>query len=82
MGTTKKRMRVVSIKLPPELDDRVTEIAERDQVSRSLVVREALAAYTRSPVTSVTDAVGARVGVVRGPRDLSTHPKHLRGYGE
>jgi hypothetical protein len=82
MGNTKKPMRVVSMKLPAELDELLTELANARQVSRSMVLREALATYAKVPMASVVVAVGARVGALTGPRDLSTHAKHMQGYGE
>jgi len=75
-------MRVVSIKLPEGLDHELTEIARRRNTSRSAILREALEAFARGSKRSVTAAAGDLVGSVRGPRDLSTNPKHLTGYGE
>lgn len=82
MGNTKKAMRVVSIKLPVDLDDALTALAEARQVSRSLVLREALTHYAKIPQASVLTAIGDRVGSLRGPVDLATHRKHMKGYGE
>ena len=82
MSNTGKPMRVISMKIPAELDQLLTELAEARQVSRSMVLREALASYARVPVASVVDAAGDRVGGLRGPRDLSTNKKHMKGYGE
>ena len=82
MGNTKASMRVVSIKLPEALDQELDEIARRRNASRSAVLREALESFARSTKRSVTAAAGDLVGSLRGPRDLSTHAKHLSGYGE
>jgi predicted transcriptional regulator len=75
-------MRVVSLKLPKELDQELTKIARRRNASRSAVLREALESLTRGPKRSVTAAAGDLVGSLRGPRDLSSSAKHLAGYGE
>lgn len=75
-------MRVVSIKLPEELDEQLTAIARRRNASRSAILREALEVFARGSRRSVTQAAGDLVGSVRGPRDLSSNPKRLAGYGE
>lgn len=75
-------MRIVTIKLPEELDQTLREIAKRRQLSRSAVVREALTEYAQSPRRSVKSSAGELVGSLRGPRDLSTSKRHLEGYGE
>jgi predicted transcriptional regulator len=74
-------MRVVSLKLPEELDRELTRIARDRQASRSAVLREALETFARGSQRSVTAAAGDLVGSLRGPTDLSTNPKHLSGYG-
>jgi hypothetical protein len=80
MGNT--AMRAVSFKLPPELDDKLTETARRRGISRSAALREALEAFDAGPPPlSVTEAAGKLVGSVSGPRDLSTSRRHMRGYG-
>lgn len=75
-------MRIVSIKLPEELDHELDEIARRRNASRSAILREALESFARGSKRSVTAAAGNLVGSLRGPRDLSTHAKHMSGYGE
>ena len=73
---------MVSIKLPEELDHALSEIARRRNASRSAILREALESFARGSKRSVTAAAGELVGSLRGPRDLSSNPKHLSGYGE
>lgn len=59
-------MRVVSIKLPADLDKELTELARRRRLTRSAVVREALVSYARRPRRSVISASAAsRVGATR-----------------
>ncbi len=61
---------------------RVCELARKRKVSRSSLVREALAAYTVAGRASVTAAVDAITRGVNGPRDLSSNPKHMARYGK
>lgn len=75
-------MKTVSFKLPEALDDSLTELARKRKVSRSSLVREALAAYTVAGRASVTAAADAVTMGVNGPRDLSSNPKHLARYGK
>lgn len=81
MGIT-RNMRVVSIKLPEELDEQLSAIARRRNASRSAILREALEAFARQPKHSVTDAAAELVGSLKGPRDLSSNSKNLEGYGK
>jgi metal-responsive CopG/Arc/MetJ family transcriptional regulator len=82
MRNTKAAMRVVSIKLPGDLDRKLNDIAKRRNASRSAILREALESFAHGTKRSVTSAAGNLVGSLRGPRDQSTHDKHLSGYGE
>ena len=75
-------MRPISIKLPKHLEELLDELARTRHLSRSAVVREALQAYVVGTRVSVTSAAGELVGSLQGPRDLSTSPKHMRGFGE
>lgn len=74
-------MRTVSFKLPGPLDEALSELARQSGRSRSSLVREALVAYATGRQASVTARVDGLVQAVDGPADLSTHPRHLRGYG-
>jgi predicted transcriptional regulator len=73
-----------TIKLDPALDREIDALAKSRNVSRSVIVRAALASYVRaqSKHPSALDAAGDLVGTLRGPGDLSTNKKHMRGYGE
>lgn len=75
-------MRTVSFKLPEALDEALTEMARRRKSSRSALVREALEGFATSSRRSVTAVVDEMIGDLGGPADLSTNPKHMRGYGK
>ena len=75
-------MRAASFKLPAALDERLTTLARRRGTTRSAVVRDAIEALEdKAPGGSVTEAAGELVGALSGPRDLSTSPGHMAGYG-
>ena len=75
------RMRTVSFKLPRKLDDELSRLARQRRASKSSVARQALEAVARGKRRSVTALAGDLVGSLDGPRDLSTHSRHLAGYG-
>ena len=81
-NTVANPMRTVSFKVPVALDDALSELARRRRSSRSALVREALEGLTTGGRRSVTAVVDELVGHLDGPSDLSTNPKHLRGYGK
>ena len=78
-------MKTRSLKLPRQLDQSLTDRAKRGNVSRSTVVREALAEYLvqHRPPSEASFLERARdlAGCADGPADLSTNPVHLAGYG-
>ncbi|MFM7291701.1 MAG: CopG family ribbon-helix-helix protein [Planctomycetia bacterium] len=78
-------MRTISVKLPEPLATWLDRAASERSRSRSEIIREALerwqAAARAGDGPSVAEALGDLRGSVSGPRDLSTNPKHLRGYG-
>jgi predicted transcriptional regulator len=76
------RMRTVSFKLPPELDELLGELAHRRGTSKSELVRKGLEAFAKGTRRSVTAAAGKLVGSLEAPRDLSTNRKYMRGYGK
>ncbi len=75
--------KVLSVKLPRALSARVARLARERHTTVSAVVRDALERYglgTRGP--SFADAIAPYIGLARGPKDLSTSKRHLKGYGE
>jgi predicted DNA-binding protein len=77
-------MRTVSLKLPDEIDARLEARARELGQTKSAITREALKRFLASePTTAVSclDLVQDLVGVARGPGDLASNKKHMRGYG-
>lgn len=79
-----ERMRTVSFKVPPELDEALDNLARARGTTRSELVRQALEALAKAAgnLPSVTAEAGGLVGSVAGPPDLATNPKHMAGYGK
>lgn len=79
-------MKVLSLKLPDELDARICALATQRRSNKSEVVRSALDAYLAKEAApqagSALDLAGDLVGSLEGPDDLSHHDEHMRGYGE
>jgi Arc/MetJ-type ribon-helix-helix transcriptional regulator len=80
-------MNTLTLKLPEQMDEQLAQLARREHLSKSEVVRQALAAYIRqsnasptagSSLDAVIDLVGCFDG---GPADLSSNPDHLAGFG-
>lgn len=79
-------MTTVTLKMPAALATRLQLAAERLHTSRSDIIRRAVADYIDHEMVSAEqpialDLVRDFVGKVEGPPDLSTHPRHLQGYG-
>lgn len=75
-------MRTVTLKLPEDLDRALTDLAERLQLTRSAVIREAIAAYARGRGETVGSRAADLAGTLEGPPDLSTADEHMDGYGK
>lgn len=80
-------MKVLSIKIPAELDRKLAAVVKRRGVPKSDIVREALAQYLGTSAEfrhgSVTELAGDLVGCVKdAPKDLSSHPRHLADFGK
>jgi len=75
----------ISVKIPKRLAARLSVAVRARQSTRSAVIREALEAHLDSDrpesAGSVLDLAVDLIGSVRGPADLSTNKKYLRGYG-
>jgi len=78
-------MKTISLKLDDRVDAQLTATAKRTGKTRSQVTREALVAFLegkhRNAGVSCLDLVRDLVGVAKGPEDLASNKKHLRGYG-
>lgn len=79
-------MKAITLKLPDTLDHRLTDFARQQKAgSKSAVVRQAIEHYLNASPKSAEPSgavMAARwLGLLKGPADLSTHPKHLDDFG-
>jgi len=78
-------MVTITCKIPEKLDAELESLARRRRVSKSAIVRQALERHIRQgPKVSAPraiDLVKSLCGSLHGPRDLSSHPRHLEGLG-
>lgn len=76
-------MAVMTVRLSRRESARVASLAKKRKVTRSELVRQALAQLEAAEPRNALDDLAELVGVVRqAPRDLATHPKHLSGFGK
>jgi metal-responsive CopG/Arc/MetJ family transcriptional regulator len=75
-------MRILSFKLPVDLDEALEDIARSRGTSRSAIVHEALESYVKGKRRSATPLAGQLVGSVDGPADLATNGKYMSRYGK
>lgn len=76
-------VKTVTVKLPMPLATWLDQQARDLGSSKSALIRQALE-YQRSKRGRGTclDLMEDLCGCLRGPRDLSTHPKHMEGFGK
>ncbi len=81
-------MRTLSMKVPETLDRDLAELATRRGVSKSALIRDAMAELVtregsseRPPADSFLALAEDLAGCVEGPEDLSTNEDYLDGYG-
>lgn len=79
-------MKILSLRVPKELDRKLSAVAKHRGMRKSVVVREALERHLDESREirkgSFLDLAGDLVGCVKdAPADLSSNPKHLDGYG-
>lgn len=84
MGTIRRSTpELLSVKLPPRLAAKVARLARQRRTTKSEIVREAVETLRPGAVKgSFLDLANRSCGSVRGPRDLSSNPKHLSDLGE
>ena len=79
-------MRTITCKIPDALDAELEAVAGKRGVSKSTVLREALAAnlHTQRETANLSafDLMKNAAGVVKGgPKDRSSNKLHMKGYG-
>jgi hypothetical protein len=82
-------MNTLTIKVPPELEAQIASASQSQQITKSELVRRAVVAYVgRRPrgapaFVSALDQAGDLVGCFEGgPKDLASHPKHMKDFGK
>ena len=83
-GITICRMTTITCKISEKLNAHLEALARRRRVSKSAILRQALEnkLSARAAAPSAYDLVKHLCATLRGPKDLSTNPKHMRGFGE
>lgn len=79
-------MKAITLKLPDTLDHRLTHFVQMQKAgSKSAVVRQAIEFYLgaspRSAEASGAVMAAKWLGLLKGPVDLSTNPKHMDDFG-
>lgn len=79
-------MGTLTVKLPQPLEAKLDELVRRRKQRKSALVREAIERLVEdngeTKARGALDLVKDLVGIYDGPRDLSSNPKHMRGYGK
>lgn len=78
-------MKTLSLKLPARLDAMLRAAMQKRRKAKSDLVREALENYLadsgRIGAVSFAALTEDLAGTIKGPRDLSSNPRHLAGFG-
>jgi hypothetical protein len=78
-------MTTLTCKIPDKLSAHLEASARQRRVSKSQIVREAIAACLRKKKSGVSafDLMKDACGIIKGgPKDYASDPKHLRGFGK
>jgi Ribbon-helix-helix protein, copG family len=76
-------MKTITVKLPEPLAAWLLRHAKELGRPQSQIVRDALErARVGKDAASCHDLMADVCGIISGPKDLSTNPKHLIGFGE
>jgi Arc/MetJ-type ribon-helix-helix transcriptional regulator len=79
-------MTTISLKLQAHDLERLKSLAKERRTTQSALVRQAIQRLLKEPkadkARSFRDTVRDLSGIVDGPADLSTNPKHMDGYGK
>jgi ABC-type amino acid transport substrate-binding protein len=80
-------MAALTVKVPEALERSITIAARRERVTKSELIRRAMAEYVAQigeghTFQSALDLAGGLIGSVRGgPIDLATNAKYMDDYG-
>lgn len=78
-------MTTLTCKIPEDLNALLETAAEKEHVSKSVILREALEARLKKSKSarksSAYDLVRHLSGSLEGPTDLATDPKYMKGFG-
>jgi Arc/MetJ-type ribon-helix-helix transcriptional regulator len=78
-------MKTISVKVPEELDLKLTAVAAKRRESKSALIRAALDLVVESDdkanSNSCLDLAKDLIGAAEGPPDLSHNKKYLKDYG-
>lgn len=78
-------MNTISLKVPDPLAAELAKVAQRQGVSKSALIRDALEAYLQTHGAERSNSALAQVadlrGILSGPEDLSTNKDYLRKFG-
>jgi len=76
----------ITIRIPESLGKRLKKSAGLKGQPESEVVREALEGYLRQNAGQSAFEMAKQAGLIGrlkgAPKDLSTNPRHMRGFGE
>jgi hypothetical protein len=82
-GITFCAVKTVSVKLPTPMAAWLTQQAKELRRSKSALIRQALEQQRiKRGKGTCLDLMEDLCGSIRGPRDLSTNPKHMQGFGK
>lgn len=87
MGVKDKELVWFGMKVTPETKQKIRKLAHRKGVSMkevlvTLIERETKEEQIKPKPDSVYDRNKDLFGVGKGPKDLSTNPKYMEGYGQ
>lgn len=78
-------MKTISLKLPEPLDKLLQTAARQRRISKSTLLREAIARHLAPDTISAKSSFAALAddlaGCIEGPKDLSVGSRHMEGYG-
>ena len=76
----------ITIRIPLSLGKRLKRQADVKGLPESEIVREALESYLRQAAGQSAYELARQAGLIGrlkdAPRDLSTNPRHFKGFGE